>query len=129
MKLSILFVSFFSLLFMGVGLLWAAPGDLACRGALTKLTRAQDAVQAKEREVGQAESTTKVAFASLEICQYNMDVNQTTLQDCETYRSEVPRKLRDLAQVETELQDAIHYFQTVFEQMSRVCLKPPSTTS
>jgi len=128
MKLSILFVSFFSLLFMGGGLLWAAPGDLACRGALTKLTRAQDAVQAKEREVRQAESTTKVAFATLEVCKHNMIVNQTTLQDCLTYQSEVPRKVRDLAQVETELQDAIHYFQTVFEQMSRVCLKPPSTT-
>ncbi len=114
---------------MGVGLLWADPGDLACRGALTKLTRAQDAVQAKEREVRQAESTTKVAFATLEVCKHNMIVNQTTIQKCLTYRSEVPRKVRDLAQVETELQDAIHYFQTVVAQMSRVCLKPPSTTS
>ena len=58
-----------------------------------------------------------------------MIVNQTTLQDCLTYQSEVPRKVRDLVQVETELQDAIYDFQTVFDQMSRVCLKPPSTTS
>jgi len=126
MKSSILFVSFFSLLRMGVGLLWADPGDLACRGALTKLTRAQDAVQAKEREVEQAESTTKVAFATLEVCKDNMIVNSTTLQDCMTYQTEVPRKVRDLAQVETELQDAIHYFQTVFDQMSRVCFEPRS---
>ncbi len=111
---------------MGVGLLWADPGDLACRGALTKLTRAQDAVQAKEQEVRQAESTTKVAFATLEVCKHNMIVNQTTIQKCLTYRSEVPRKVRDLAQVETELQDAIHYFQTVFDQMSRVCFEPRS---
>ncbi len=112
---------------MGVGLLWADPGDLACRGALSNLTRAQDAVQAKEREVGQAKSTTKVAFAVLEVCQLRPIVaHGKTIRDCVTHRADVPRKVRDLAQVETELHEAIYDFQKVFEQMSRVCLEPRS---
>ncbi len=126
MKLSIICVSFFSLLLMGVGLLWAAPGDLSCRGALNQLTRAQETVQVKQREVQRAKSTTKTAFAVIEVCQLRIIANAKTIRDCVAHRAEVPRKVQNLIEVESELQDAIKEFQTVFEQMSRVCLEPRS---
>ena len=101
----------------------AEPWAPSCRDAIGHLRRAQETVQAKQKEVTKAERGETIRFEQSEICKPGGVMYAGKVRRCVRLSRDVPIAIQELVDAKADRQPALDRFEEALEVVGRRCLE------
>ena len=99
----------------------AGPAGLSCQAAITRLSQAQQRMQAQQTKVEKAKREKQVLDANIGLCQPGGIVTGSSVRRCIQLRQDLPKAIRTLADAEGNFQQEAGDFRSRIDTVIREC--------